>query len=169
MKVTVYRKNRRIKAIRNFFRVLEEFLTETWNIHNRPTPRGKEMRQARSIQRKCTAFWFVTSLLTMLLAFTAPFQGMMYSIASLTTRCTIDTENKYLLDGILFDMGTAVRELLVEETIFGRFMEALSDFDFIQAILGIACIIAFFAAVAFVISTGKIFFRRFGLIKKAPR
>lgn len=157
------------KAIRKFFWNVEDFLSETWYIHNRPTPKGRQNRQARSIQRKCTAFWFVTSLLTMLLAFTVPFQGMMYSIAACLTRCTIDTESKYLFDGILFDLGTSVREMLVEETLLGRFMEAISDFDILQAILGIACAVAFFAAVAFFLNTGYIFFRRFGLIKKAPR
>lgn len=149
--------------------ILRDFLSESWDIHNQATFKGAKYAKQRKIQRNCTAFWFVTSAISMLLAFSIPFQGMMYGFSSVLKHWTVDTEAQFLMDGILFDLGCGIKDLLIADTGFGRFMDAINQFDALQAILVILCTVTFFAAWAFLNRTTHIFLYRFGLKKMFKR
>ena len=115
---------------------------------------GHSVRITSKFQYLSCLVWFIISLVNMAIALLGPaFKGLLYGSATIHKYLYQGTEAHDMLAGIIYDLNAGIKEVLIETTRIGKFLNAIADFNFIQAFVILVCCALLAASVYFVYYT----------------
>ena len=95
-------------------------------------------------QKMATATWTGIAALLMVLAIRHLLPGVVYAMASAGLHVTIGTEAHDLMSGCIFDICRCLKDLMIEFTWVGGFLDTIHEYKLIQLLITVGCGFGFY-------------------------
>ncbi len=115
------------------------------------TPEIRNSRTVAREQQMATIMWTGIAAIFMVIAIRHLLPGIVYAMASAGLHITIGTEAHDMMAGCIFDICRGFKDLTIEYTWVGGFLDTIFEYKFIQLLIVLVCGFGFYKATRFMV------------------